>query len=111
MTNTKDYSVEDEEDWLEGIKKAVNRHLFDHVQFICDDESEQYGSGWQKQICKRTRISDAGEDVTETFWNNKGMAEARRVLNRRRQNTNTAMKRVFLGEFATGRHDVGGQVY
>jgi hypothetical protein len=59
--------LEDEEDWLEGIKKAVNRHLFDHVQFICDDESEEYGSGWQKQIFKRTRISEAGRMLQKHF--------------------------------------------
>jgi hypothetical protein len=34
----------------------------------------------------------------EHFWRDKGMAEARKALNKRRQNTNNAMKKVFLGK-------------
>ena len=67
--------------WIDGIKSAVNKHMFDHVQFICDEEDEEYGSDWQEMICKKIG-APAKNNITEVFWNNKGMAEARKLLNR-----------------------------
>ena len=92
-----DNNDDKEERWLEGIKSAVNKHMFNHVQFICCEQDEEYGSGWQRMICKK--IGAADDSNTEVFWNNKGMAEARKLLNRRRQNTNIAMKRLFVGKY------------
>ena len=40
-----DNNDDKEERWLEGIKSAVNKHMFNHVQFICCEQDEEYGSG------------------------------------------------------------------
>ena len=81
--------------WKEAITGAINKHVFDLVQFICSEEDEQYGSDWQQAVCDKIGATDPGS--AKVFWNTMGMVEARKILNRRRQNTNTAMKKLFLG--------------
>ena len=94
---------EHEDVWVGLVKNAVSKQLFDDVQFITCDRHEVYGSEWQKAVC--AKLPAVTGEYAETFWKRKGMTEARKALNRRRQNTNTAMKRTFLGKYSCRRDD------
>jgi hypothetical protein len=87
-----------EESWVQLAMKAVSKDLFDDVQFITGDEQECFGSEWQQEVCEKATVNYYGKAYAEAFWNRKGRVLARKALNRRRQNTNTAMKRIFLGK-------------
>jgi hypothetical protein len=84
--------------WCTTGRDRVSKELFDDMQFITCDEQESYGSEWQQEVCERAGINQHGMDYVKAFWQRKGRVLARKTLNRRRQNTNTAMKRMFLGK-------------
>jgi hypothetical protein len=63
---------------------------------ITCDEDEKFGSMWQKLLCRK--LPGCPIEKQELFWKTKGMAEARKALNRKRRNTNNAMKREFVGK-------------
>jgi hypothetical protein len=65
-----------------ATRQKVGKHLlFGNIQFITCEEDEKFGSVWQKLLCAVS---------CELFWKTKGMTEARKALNRKRQNTNNA---------------------
>jgi|JI7StandDraft_1071085.scaffolds.fasta_scaffold371190_1 hypothetical protein len=80
--------------WLNAAVVAV----FAHVQFLGDEEDEAFGSDWQREICGNANMSHLSRDAVSYFWRKRGMVTARKLLNRRRQNINTAMKKKFLGK-------------
>ena len=86
----------DEEIWLGAIRQKVGKHLFGNIQFITCEEDEKFGSVWQKLLCRQ--LPGCPIEKQELFWKTKGMTEARKALNRKRQNTNNAMKREFIGK-------------
>jgi hypothetical protein len=86
----------DEEVWVATIKQRVGKQLFGNIQFITCEEDEKYGSVWQKLLCRK--LPGCPIEKQELFWKTKGMTEARKALNRKRQNTNNAMKREFIGK-------------
>ena len=91
----KSYSETTEANYVTGIRSVVGKQLFDTIQFITSEKQEMFGSPWQKQVCAKVGVL---EEHQQLFWKRKGMQEARRSLNRRRQNTTTAMKKHFLGK-------------
>jgi hypothetical protein len=95
--NEAHYSI-NEHLWCTTVRDRVSKELFDDMQFITCDEQESYGSEWQQEVCERAGINQHGMDYVKAFWQRKGRVLARKTLNRRRQNTNTAMKRMFLGK-------------
>ena len=84
-----------EENWLASIRNVVGKHFLDKFQFLTSTKDEMFGSEWQKQVCEKVGV---GAEHQQVFWKRKGMQEARKSLNRRRQNTTTAMKKHFLGK-------------
>ena len=101
MTNNNNTQLEeepqgDEEIWLGAIRQKVGKHLFRNIQFITCEEDEKFGSVWQKLLCRQ--LPGCPIEKQELFWKTKGMTEARKALNRKRQNTNNAMKREFIGK-------------
>jgi hypothetical protein len=84
-----------ENNWVTVIGGVVGKELFDAIQFIACKEDEMYGSDWQLEVCDRVGVC---EKYQKLFWKNKGMQEARKALNRRRQNTTNSMKKQFLGK-------------
>jgi hypothetical protein len=102
MTNNNNTQQEedpegDEGIWSVAIRHNVGKHLFGNIQFITCDEDEKFGSMWQKLLC-RNKLPGCPIEKHELIWKAKGMAEARKALNRKRQNTNNAMKREFVGK-------------
>jgi len=81
--------------WDGGIRKNVGKKFFGVIQFILSDEDEEYGSDWQKLVCKELMVPDY---ECERFWNECGKKTARTTINRRRQNTTMAMKKRFIGK-------------
>jgi hypothetical protein len=81
--------------WCDSIKQNVGKTLFSDIQFITHEKHEKLGSDWQREVCE---LINCPVDQQEVFWKERGMAEARRALNKRRQNTSNAMKKVFLGK-------------
>jgi hypothetical protein len=81
--------------WEASIRLNCGKQNFKIIQFIMCEEDEEYGSDWQKLVCKQALIPI---DVCERFWRETGRNVARRAINRRRQNTNVAMKKKFQGE-------------
>ena len=92
---TQQYTESEEEDWVSMIRTIVGKQLFDTIQFITLKKDEMFGSPWQKQVCLKVGVR---EEHQQLFWKRKGIQEARRSLNRRRQNTTNAMKKHFLGK-------------
>jgi hypothetical protein len=76
--------------WLLAIRQNVGKHLFGNIQFITCEEYEVFGSVWQKVLCRKARVTI---EKQELFWKTKGMTEARKALNRKRQNTNNAIEK------------------
>ena len=91
----KSYSETTEANYVTGIRSVVGKQLFDTIQFITSEKQEMFGSPWQKQVCAKVGVLQHHQEL---FWKRKGMQEARRSLNRRRQNTTTAMKKHFLSK-------------
>jgi hypothetical protein len=85
----------DEQSWVNSIKTSVGKKLFNDIQFLSCDKAERFGSDWQREVC---RLVSCPAEEQERFWRDKEMPEARKALNKRRQNTNNAMKKVFLGK-------------
>jgi hypothetical protein len=83
------------ERWCDSIKQNVGKTLFSDIQFITHEKHERFGSDWQREVCE---LILCPLDQQEICWKEKGMAEARKALNKRRQNTSNAMKKVFLGK-------------
>ncbi len=89
-----------EQNRVNSIKTSVGKNLFNDIQFITSDKAERFGSDWQREVC---RLLSCPPEDQERFWREKGMAEARKALNKRRQNTNNAMEKVFLGKDGSAR--------
>jgi hypothetical protein len=105
MTNNNNTQQEedpegDEGIWLVAIRHNVGKHLFGNIQFITCEEDEKFGSSmWQKLVCPNKLPGRCCPiEKHELFWKTKGMTEARKALNRKRQNTNNAMKREVVGK-------------
>ncbi len=74
----------------------MGKTLFSDIQFITHEKHERFGSAdWQREVCE---LILCPVDQQEVFWKEREMAEARKALNKRRQNTSNAMKKVFLGK-------------
>jgi hypothetical protein len=59
--------------------------------FIVDDDVEKFGSDWQRLVCRQIMVN---KEVCERFWNDRRQEKtARKAMNRRRQNTCSAMKK------------------
>ena len=73
--------------------------IFVHFkQFVGSDGNEEFGSKWQKAVCRD--VSMAKGDLTR-FWEAlKGKQIARKILNCRRNNAMNSMKAKFEGELA-----------
>ena len=84
------------EAWVTNVRKTVGKKCFNFMQFVLEVH-EHYGSTWQKIVCETVRVP---ENMRERFWEDKGKKTARTTINRRRQNTATAMKKKFKGERA-----------
>ena len=97
-----DYYKENEDCWCSVTRTVVGKHIFDVCQFITCKEDEMYGSEWQQQVCSKAKVD---KEYEELFWKKKGMQEARKALNRRRQNTTNSMKKQFLGKPWRGGED------
>jgi hypothetical protein len=83
--------------WCEKINLSAGKLNFNAVQFLSTAD-EEYGTPWQKLVCKRAKVDP---DRAEEFWNRKqngGINAARAALSRRRSNATTAMKNVFMGK-------------
>ncbi len=91
--------------WCDSIKQNVGKTLlFSDIQFIVTHEKhERIGSDWQREVCELILCPVDQQDV---FWKERGMAEARKALNKRRQNTNNAMKKLFLGKDGSAMEEV-----
>lgn len=85
--------------WDAGIRKNIGKKFFNVIQFILNDEDEEYGSDWQKLVCSELMVPI--EDC-ERFWNECGKKTARVTISRRRQNTTRAMKDQFVGTWDGG---------
>ena len=90
-----EYYDKNEDCWCSVIRTVVGKHVFDVCQFITCKEDEMFGSEWQQEVCSKARVK---KKYQELFWRKKGMREARKPLNRRRQNTTNSMKKPFLGK-------------
>jgi|JI9StandDraft_2_1071091.scaffolds.fasta_scaffold525755_2 hypothetical protein len=89
------YNSEKEATMLLTVRSVVSKYVFNDQQFISCNEHECFGSPWQKEVCQRANVQ---EKHAKAFWNKKGMVQARVSLNRKRQNTTTAMKKHFWGK-------------
>jgi hypothetical protein len=91
--------------WCDSIKQNVGKTLFRDIQFITHEKHERFGSDWQRrEVCE---LILRPVDQQEVFWKERGMAEARKALNKRRQqNTNNAMKILFLGKDGSAMEEV-----
>ena len=87
------YECEREDALLAAVRSAVSKNTFKNQQFITCNDDECFGTPWQKEVCHVAQVNK----YVQQFWNTKGMAEARTAMNRRRQNTATAMKKTFMG--------------
>ena len=80
------------------IQSVVAKRYFSSCQMITRDADEKYGSNWQKLVCHELPFPpDATDKLKERMWNEFAKQQARNVLNRRRQNTTTVMKKTFKG--------------
>ena len=82
---------------LSAVRYAVRTMITDVIfvyykQFVSSDGNEDFGSKWQKAVCRDVNM---GEEELRRFWEaQKGKQIARRILNCRRNNP---AKNVELG--------------
>jgi hypothetical protein len=84
--------------WCHMIVPTINKQCFKSIQFIVDEEDEEYGSDWQKLVCAKAEVDP---DQAEKFWNRKpggGLVTARATLLSKASNTTNAMKKVFMSK-------------
>ena len=88
---------------LSAVRYAVRQMITDVIfvyykQFVGSDGNEEFGSKWQKAVCRDVKM---GEEDLRRFWEaQKGKQIARRILNCRRNNAMNSMKAKFEGELA-----------
>lgn len=98
-------SVEEEKKNWEALKKAqvaavkmvVQENAFQHKQFLLSKAESEYGSVWQKAICRVACVNLDPEKVRR-IWDEAGEKQAREALNRKRQNSTQNMHRQFMSK-------------
>lgn len=85
----------DQDRWIQYIPHAIGTgsSLFQKMQFIVKSKDEEFGSPWQKAICKHCNVPPEHQFK---YWQHLGMKKSRTALNRRRQTVTQAMKKQFL---------------
>ena len=81
--------------WCDILPKRVSNDLFQYLPFVTK-EHETFGSEWQQLVCDELGVPT---ECQKRFWGERGMNQARRAVNRRRNTTTTAMKNKFIGEW------------
>lgn len=82
--------------WQAIIHQQISKSLFPMMQFIASPQDEQFGSAWQRGVCFKANVPNK---FRHRFWSKGGgMMMARKLLNRRRQNTTMAMKVEFMSK-------------
>lgn len=79
--------------WTVSVKVNA-KTFFNGVQFITHDKDEEFGSDWQRLICKKCGIPDRHQ---EEYWNRPkgGKATARKIVNNRKMNVTRRMGEEF----------------
>jgi hypothetical protein len=81
--------------WKSLIKTHKVKNFFMTQMIVCANQ-EKWGSTWQEIICRDLEVP---EECSERFWEEGGgRAEARQVINDKRNNSSSAMKKVFMGK-------------
>ena len=79
-----------------AVRHMITDVIFVHFkQFVGSDGNEEFGSKWQKAVCRD--VSMAEEDLRRFWEEQKGKQTARKILNCRRNNAMNAMKAKFEG--------------
>jgi hypothetical protein len=90
------------ENWEKVVREKTRRKMFPYMQFY-DDKETEWGSRFQKHICKWASID---KKDAQHFWKHSGRAAAEHAIKKRRTNTlNTNMKRMFMSKYIRGGQD------
>lgn len=83
--------------WEKLLRGEVTKRCFNMTQFVTE-EHEKYGSMWQKIVFGVMTAQPTTEAVKKDIWMLFAKDASRVAINRRRQNTNTQMKKRFKGK-------------